>query len=520
MSREQLHRQSRRDFFRSASTGVICIAGASPAVGSQAKAGSAVVPRPRFMQVRDSSRTELRVDMPVLIGKSLAAIEHQWASRPLLRKIREKPSIQPSILQDANAALPTPSILIGRPGEHEELTVLAKQLRPKLGAAATNSLGEGYLLATGLQGIRIAADTPAGVFHAAQTIVQAVTADSTVPGLHVADAPDVPFRGIHFSLDSFGSPPDLPTIERFIREILPRYKANTLIARVGYRFRFRSHPEVSQQPMLDEVHAQTLARVCRAHNIRLIPLINCFGHQSWSPDQIGGLLGAYPQFNETPCLTPRPPVGYSWCASDPRIAPIVCDLIDELITAFEADAIHVGMDEVLALGQCPFCRRKNPAELYAKVVNEFHDHVVGRRKVQMLMWGDRLIDGRKTPYNPMNGSRNGTHPALHMIPKDIFLCDWHYHLHDSYPSVEMFRDAGFDFVACGWQKKDAIQAFQSYARKHGGKRYLGYLATNWYPFVRIARYMVEGVADDATVAEIRNFAECLQLGMELAWSGG
>jgi hypothetical protein len=513
------NKQSRREFVRSASVSFAGMAGMLPAGHGQAPDQIAIVPRPRFMQVRDSSRTELRADMPVFIGKSLAAIEHQWVPRPLLRKIREKPSIQPSILHDASAALPTPCILIGRPGEHEELTALAKELRPKLGVAAPNSLGEGYLLTSGPQGVRIAADTPAGVFYAAQTIVQAVAADNTVPGLHMADAPDAPFRGVHFGLDSFGNPPDMPTLERFIRGVLPRYKTNTLIARVNYRFRFRSHPEISQQPMLDEVQAQTLARMCRAHNIRLIPLINCFGHQSWRADQIGGLLGAYPQFNETPCLSPRPPVGYSWCASDPRIAPIVFDLIDELITAFEADAIHLGMDEVLALGQCPFCRRNPPAELYAKVVNEFHDHVVGKRKVQMLMWGDRLIDGRKTPYNPMNGSRNGTHPALHMIPKDIFLCDWHYHLHDSYPSVEMFRDAGFDFVACGWQKKDAIQAFQSYARKHGGKRYRGYLATNWYPFVRIARYMVEGVAEDAAAARIRNFAECFQLGMELAWAG-
>jgi len=45
------------------------------------------------------------------------------------------------------------------------------------------------------------------------------------------------------------------------------------------------------------------------------------------------------------------------------------------------------------------------------------------------------------------------------------------------------------------------------------------LATNWSPFVRIARYLLEGAAEGTDAAEVRNFAECFCLGMEQAWSG-
>jgi len=210
---------------------------------------------------------------------------------------------------------------------------------------------------------------------------------------------------------------------------------------------------------------------------------------------------------------------YNWCPSDPRIAPIVFELIDELIEAFETDTVHLGMDEVLYLGVCPFCRKKSPAELFAKVVNEFHDHVVGRRNLKMTIWGDRLVDGFKTPYNPMNGSRNGTHPAINMVPKDILLCDWHYHLHESYPSVDQFENAGFDYVICGWRKLDAIRAFIEYASAHGKEHFKGYLHTNWGGQIPMMRYMTEGTLEAEDAEEIKNFTACNRLGLELAWTG-
>ena len=144
--------------------------------------------------------------------------------------------------------------------------------------------------------------------------------------------------------------------------------------------------------MLDEPALRRLAAACRASNVRLIPLINCLGHQSSAGlKQIHGMLRAYPQFNETPCKPDA--LSCNWCPSDPRIPPVAIDLIDELLAACESDAIHLGMDEVLELGWCEFCRSRTPGELFAKAVNELHAHVVRTRKVEMTIWADCSAPG-------------------------------------------------------------------------------------------------------------------------------
>ena len=86
------------------------------------------------------------------------------------------------------------------------------------------------------------------------------------------------------------------------------------------------------------------------------------------------MLKKYPQFDETPSIPQDDKKIYcrEWCPSHPDVNKIVFELIDELIDAFEADAFHVGMDEVFLIGDkdCPRCKGKDVGELFAKVVND------------------------------------------------------------------------------------------------------------------------------------------------------
>ncbi len=51
-------------------------------------------------------------------------------------------------------------------------------------------------------------------------------------------------------------------------------------------------------------------------------------------------------------------------------------------------------------------------ELFAKVVNELHGHLVGKRGVEMLMWSDRLLDSRlATGYGKWEASATSSHRA-------------------------------------------------------------------------------------------------------------
>jgi len=121
-------------------------------------------------------------------------------------------------------------------------------------------------------------------------------------------------------------------------------RMNVLVLEVNYGFRFQSHPELECRG-LDKAQARDLTDFCRRHGIRLIPLFNCLGHQSWS-SRTGALLTKYPQFDETPHVPADNKGIYcrEWCPSLPEVDKVVFDLLDELIDAFDADALHVGMD--------------------------------------------------------------------------------------------------------------------------------------------------------------------------------
>lgn len=264
---------------------------------------------------------------------------------------------------------------------------------------------------------------------------------------------------------------------------------NALILEVNYNFAFESHPELRNRGALTKNRATRLARTCRALGIRPIPLFNCLGHQSWSKNT-GPLLTEYPELDETPGQFPENKDIYcrSWCPQHPKVNEIIFALLDELIAAFEADAVHVGMDEVflIASPHCPRCKDGDPANLFAKAVNDLHQHLAGKRKVEMLLWADRLLDGEATGYGRWEAAKNGTHPAVDLIPKDIILCDWHYEEVAKYPgkpadyvSIPFFLEKGFRVWPSGWKNVQATEALLSSARKHQHERMLGYLCTTW-----------------------------------------
>jgi len=258
-------------------------------------------------------------------------------------------------------------------------------------------------------------------------------------------------------------------------------RMNVLVLEVNYGFRFQSHPELECRG-LDKAQARQFAALCRQHGIRLIPLFNCLGHQSWAGNT-GALLAKYPQFDETPHVPADNKGIYcrEWCPSLPEVDKVVFDLLDELIDAFDADALHVGMDEVFLIGddKCPRCRGKDKGELFAGVVNRLHRHLVKEKGVEMLMWGDRLLDASVFPYGSWEASKTGSHRAIERIPKDIIMCDWHYELREDYPSVRFFQQQGFRVLPAPWKNPDAAVALIRCARKDATDKMLGVLFTGW-----------------------------------------
>src|ERR1700722_20110265 len=274
------------------------------------------------------------------------------------------------------------------------------------------------------------------------------TSDNGQPSNTMAKWP-TPWRGLHLMV---GSDADTDALAGQ----LPKLKddgVNVIIVEVDYNFDFQSHPELRPEKYVTKAGAQRLSQAAHEQGIRVIPQINCLGHQSWSSNTLA-LLAKHPEFDETPGKYPNNKGIYcrSWCPQNPEVNPFVFALVDELIDAFDADAFHVGMDEVFIMASeyCPRCHGGNPAKLFAKAVNDFHHHLVVERKVEMFMWGDGLLDAKAEGYSEWEASTNGTPPAVDLIPKDIIICDWHYDKRADYPSVPFLLGKGFRVWPSGW----------------------------------------------------------------------
>ena len=296
-----------------------------------------------------------------------------------------------------------------------------------------------------------------------------------------------------------GLQPDrLDAAKRLVVEGLAPLGFNALIVEIDYSFQFKSHPELEAKG-LNKTQVRELVEACRKHGIRVIPLMNCLGHQSWGA-RPGALLKKYPQFDETPWIPQSDKKIYcrEWCPSHPDVNKVVFDLLDELIDAFDADAMHVGMDEVFLIGDknCPRCKDKEVSDLFAKVVCDLHDHLVNQKGVEMLMWSDRLLDSKATGYGTWEASATGSHAAIERVPKDIIMCDWHYTKRAEYPSIPIFIERGFRVWPGGWHDVPATEALMDYAQKHAGEKMLGHLCTVWgrVPVGKLADFPPIGVA--------------------------
>lgn len=339
-----------------------------------------------------------------------------------------------------------------------------------------------------------------------------------IAGLMLSAAASVaaPFavRGLHLSAPK---PADVPLLASFIRDTLPKEGVNTLVIEINYRYQFTKRPEVADADALSREDVTALVNAAKTAGVRLIPQINLLGHQSWAKTTFG-LLRSHPEFDETPKKYPDNEGIYcrSYCPLHPVIHTVLFDLIDEIVDVFQADAFHAGMDEVFILADenCPRCRGKLPADLFAGEVIAVRDHLAKNGK-QLWMWSDRFLDGVATGAGKWEGSFNGTWTGLNRIPQDVVMNDWHYEA--AIPGAALLAMNGFNVVSCPWRKPevalaqiDMLRALQK-ANKPVAARALGFMQTTWGDPAQFIRAYNGETVQNKQVAEA---ARCFKAAME------
>jgi hypothetical protein len=143
------------------------------------------------------------------------------------------------------------------------------------------------------------------------------------------------------------------------------------------------------------------------------------------------------------------------------------------------------MDEVFYIGSpnCPRCKGKDKAGLFAGEVTRIRDHLAKSSR-ELWIWGDRLLDGTTTGLGMWEASQNNTHASIDMIPKDVFICDWHYERADK--TAVYFAMKGFNVATCPWRNPSLTQrqledmlSFRKESTKQMQPRFKGMIQTVW-----------------------------------------
>lgn len=229
-------------------------------------------------------------------------------------------------------------------------------IRLRLDGAAEDAGEEGYRLESGPGGVTLTARTPAGLFHAGQTLRQLlpVSGPGTVPGGTVTDAPRFAYRGA--MLDIARHFFTVEQVKRYVDQ-LAQYKVNTLHLHLtddqGWRIAIDSWPRLAQVGGAGEVGGgpgghwtkddyRELVAYAGERYVDVVPEIDMPGH-------VNAAQAAYAELNcDGKAREPYTgiKVGFSsLCVGEERTYEFIDQVLGELAELTPGTYLHIGGDE-------------------------------------------------------------------------------------------------------------------------------------------------------------------------------
>ena len=360
---------------------------------------------------------------------------------------------------------------------------------PKVATGATGLLAEGnegYAANVDASGVKIKANTSAGVRWASYTLRQlAIAKRGTVktegmilPTLSITDAPHLAFRAIHLCWFPETRPQQ---IERAIR-LAALLKFNYAIIEPWGTYKSEKHPWRSwpDAPMT-KAETSRLVALGRDLGITLIPQLNCYGHASLSRGCTikHSALDLHPEYE--PLFEPG---GWCWCISNPETQRVLREMIAELHENFgNPPFFHIGCDEAFGAQSCPACAKEPFGDLALKHFAGLAEFVRSRG-ARAMMWHDMLLDKSDPRWKDFVKFGNATTAAiLDSLPKDIVICDWQYsygnmkETRKDWPTMGYFKEKGFPVAGCPWMNYNAMKPMADYLVANGG---FGFIETTWH----------------------------------------
>lgn len=325
---------------------------------------------------------------------------------------------------------------------------IASSEKPGTGSAVILSLdpsiaeNEGYDLTVGRDRIRIAGKYPAGVLYGVQTLLQLIptrledlggaggSGEYRIPGVHVADNPRFPWRGMHLDVCRHFFTKEF--IKKYL-DLMAMHKMNVfhwhLTEDQGWRIEIKKYPRLTEigawrvdredkpwdqrgtagpdekatyggfytQDDVREI-VEYAARRC----ITVIPEIEMPAHAI-------AALAAYPELSCTGGpFTVIPggiwPIKDIYCAGNERTFDFLEDVLTEVMDLFPSKYIHIGGDEAAKDNwkACPKCQArirveglKDEEELQSYFIRRIEKFLISKNR-KLIGW-DEILQGGLAP---------------------------------------------------------------------------------------------------------------------------
>src|SRR6185437_982477 len=263
------------------------------AVNSAYAAHSPLLPRPQ--QVQYGTGTVRLAGMKIVFSSTPIA-EDKFAASQLSKYIERRAGIQLPIGSSADSSAQGMTIVLDRTGATDQPLALPGDL------PGPHSK-EAYYLSVSDHGVRIRAETSAGIFHGIQTLRQLIEGSgpaSVLPQVEIHDWPAVELRGTMVDI-SHGPLPTEKEIERQI-DFLSRWKENQ------YYLYTEDSIELKGYPLLvpDGRHTQDEVRRIVAHGTEFDP-------------------------------------------RNPKVMPLLTDWVNQLADLFPSPFVSIGFDETFQI---------------------------------------------------------------------------------------------------------------------------------------------------------------------------
>ena len=466
-----------------------------------------IFPLPR-KALKQSGRLKVDASVEILVPE-LASSSDLFLASFLSAELADQHGI-PLRIRHVNA-LPKAQhfILMG-----DEANPLVQQYRKTHGIdiASDNPGAEGYVLDATDRGVTILGRDQAGAFYGLQTLRQILekSGDSvSVAAQQIVDWPDKPFRGVYIFLPGRQH---IPYFKRFVREVMAPLKLNKVIVEMDAGMQFDRHPELNagwidftkdmkytrrgrptgphqqfqdsgnmvftEGGVLEKEEVAEMVRYARQYYVDVIPEISTLTHSYY-------LLTRHRELAEI--QSAEWPDTY--CPSNPAGYRLAYDVLDEYIEVMKPRMVHIGHDEWrMPWGICPRCKDKDPTVLFARDVNKIYSHLK-RRKVEVAMWGDHLIErvrgkGLRHSRSPegytyqMPGALS-PRQVRELIPKDILIFNWFW----SNEEGERGEDNDIEVQELGFHQVygNMTPEIPDYGRRSQRKSVLGGAPSYWAP---------------------------------------